>query len=112
VSRQAFFTVLIKYLTAHSAEVYNDNPRDFLNFVNEGITGTDQPRLRHGTSRTLWQLVRKMAIASSSSLTQGTGKFLFIVKKKMPSSSSNCLTARSWVFLAQPLPAPRRSTSS
>jgi sigma-B regulation protein RsbU (phosphoserine phosphatase) len=35
----AFFTVLIKYLTAHSAEVYNDNPRDFLNFVNEGITG-------------------------------------------------------------------------
>ncbi|MGZ0657042.1 SpoIIE family protein phosphatase [Coraliomargarita sp. W4R53] len=35
----AFFTVLIKYLTAHSAEVYNDNPRDFLNFVNEGVTG-------------------------------------------------------------------------
>ena len=35
----AFYTVLIKYLTAHSAEVYNDNPRDFLNFVNEGITG-------------------------------------------------------------------------
>ena len=35
----AFYTVLIKYLTAHSAEVYNDNPRDFLNSVNEGITG-------------------------------------------------------------------------
>lgn len=35
----AFYTVLIKYLTAHSAEVYNDSPRDFLNSVNEGITG-------------------------------------------------------------------------
>lgn len=35
----AFYTVLIKYLTAHSAEVYNENPRDFLNSVNEGITG-------------------------------------------------------------------------
>jgi PAS domain S-box-containing protein len=35
----AFYTVLIKYLTAHSAEVYNDNPRDFLNSVNVGITG-------------------------------------------------------------------------
>jgi len=35
----AFYTVLIKYLTAHSAEVYNGNPRDFLNSVNEGITG-------------------------------------------------------------------------
>jgi len=35
----AFYTVLIKYLTAHSAEVYNDNPRDFLNSVNEGVTG-------------------------------------------------------------------------
>jgi sigma-B regulation protein RsbU (phosphoserine phosphatase) len=35
----AFYTVVIKYLTAHSAEVYNDNPRDFLNSVNEGVTG-------------------------------------------------------------------------
>lgn len=35
----AFYTVLIKYLTAHSAEVYSGNPRDFLNFVNEGVTG-------------------------------------------------------------------------
>ena len=35
----AFYTVLIKYLTAHSAEVYSDNPRDFLNSVNEGVTG-------------------------------------------------------------------------
>lgn len=35
----AFYTVLIKYLTAHSAEIYSNNPRDFLNFVNEGITG-------------------------------------------------------------------------
>lgn len=35
----AFYTVLIKYLTAHSAEVYNDNPRDFLNSVNEEVCG-------------------------------------------------------------------------
>lgn len=35
----AFYTVLIKYLTSHSAEVYNNNPRDFLNSVNSGITG-------------------------------------------------------------------------
>jgi PAS domain S-box-containing protein len=35
----AFYTVLLKYLTAHSAEVYNENPRDFLNAVNEGVTG-------------------------------------------------------------------------
>jgi len=35
----AFFTVLIKYLTAHSAEVYNDNPQDFLNSVNEEVIG-------------------------------------------------------------------------
>lgn len=35
----AFYTVLIKYLTAHSAEVYSDNPSDFLNSVNEGVTG-------------------------------------------------------------------------
>lgn len=35
----AFFTVLIKYLSAHSAEVYNNNPRDFLNSINEGVTG-------------------------------------------------------------------------
>lgn len=35
----AFYTVLIKYLTAHSAEVYTDNPQDFLNSVNQGLTG-------------------------------------------------------------------------
>ena len=35
----AFYTVLIKYLTAHSAEVYNDDPRGFLEAVNKGITG-------------------------------------------------------------------------
>ncbi|MEN8662793.1 MAG: PP2C family protein-serine/threonine phosphatase [Lentimonas sp.] len=35
----AFYTVLIKYLTAHSAEVYNDNPQDFLNSVNQEVTG-------------------------------------------------------------------------
>jgi PAS domain S-box-containing protein len=35
----AFYTVLIKYLTAHSAEAYSENPRDFLNSVNEGVTG-------------------------------------------------------------------------
>ena len=35
----AFYTVLIKYLTAHSAEVYAGNPRDFLNSVNEEVTG-------------------------------------------------------------------------
>lgn len=35
----AFYTVLIKYLTAHSAEAYSENPRDFLNSVNDGITG-------------------------------------------------------------------------
>ena len=35
----AFYTVLIKYLTAHSAEVYSDNPGEFLNSVNEGVTG-------------------------------------------------------------------------
>lgn len=35
----AFYTVLIKYLTAHSAEVYSDNPSEFLNSVNEGVTG-------------------------------------------------------------------------
>ena len=35
----AFYTVLIKYLTAHSAEVYTDNPQDFLNSVNHGLTG-------------------------------------------------------------------------
>jgi len=35
----AFYTVLIKYLTAHSAEVYADDPRAFLNSVNEGVTG-------------------------------------------------------------------------
>ncbi len=30
----AFYTVLVKYLTAHSAEVYSDNPQEFLNSVN------------------------------------------------------------------------------
>lgn len=35
----AFYTVLIKYLTAHSAEAYSENPRDFLNSVNDGVTG-------------------------------------------------------------------------
>lgn len=35
----AFYTVLLKYLTAHSAEVYNDNPQDFLNAVNTEVTG-------------------------------------------------------------------------
>ncbi|MEO0508340.1 MAG: SpoIIE family protein phosphatase [Verrucomicrobiota bacterium] len=40
----AFYTVLIKYLTAHSAEVYNGNPQDFLNSVNHEVTG----RMRGG----------------------------------------------------------------
>ena len=40
----AIYTVLIKYLTTHSAETYNDNPCDFLNSLNEGITG----RINHG----------------------------------------------------------------
>ena len=35
----AFYTVLIKYLTAHSAEVYADDPRQFLNSVNEQMIG-------------------------------------------------------------------------
>lgn len=35
----AFYTVLLKYLTAHSAEVYNDNPQDFLNSVNQEVCG-------------------------------------------------------------------------
>lgn len=35
----AFYTVLIKYLTAHSAEVYTDNPQDFLNSVNNQLCG-------------------------------------------------------------------------
>ncbi|MGB0743191.1 MAG: SpoIIE family protein phosphatase, partial [Opitutales bacterium] len=35
----AFYTVLIKYLTAHSAEVYANNPRDFLNSVNNELCG-------------------------------------------------------------------------
>jgi PAS domain S-box-containing protein len=35
----AFYTVLIKYLSAHSAEVYSDNPSEFLNSLNEGLTG-------------------------------------------------------------------------
>lgn len=40
----AIYTVLIKYLTTHSAEAYNDNPCDFLGSLNEGITG----RINHG----------------------------------------------------------------
>jgi len=40
----AFYTVLLKYLTAHSAEVYNENPRDFLNSVNHEVSG----RIREG----------------------------------------------------------------
>lgn len=35
----AFYTVLIKYLTAHSAEVYANNPKDFLNSVNTELCG-------------------------------------------------------------------------
>jgi phosphoserine phosphatase RsbU/P len=35
----AFYTVLIKYLTAQSAEVYADDPRQFLNSVNEQMIG-------------------------------------------------------------------------
>ncbi len=35
----AFYTVLVKYLTSHSAEVYADDPRQFLNAVNEQIIG-------------------------------------------------------------------------
>jgi len=35
----AFYTVLIKYLTAHSAEVYAGNPQDFLNSVNNELCG-------------------------------------------------------------------------
>ena len=35
----AFYTVLLKYLTAHSAEVYNENPQEFLNSVNQEVTG-------------------------------------------------------------------------
>ena len=40
----AIYTVLIKYLTTHSAEAYNDNPCDFLDSLNQGITG----RINHG----------------------------------------------------------------
>ena len=35
----AFYTVLLKYLTAHEAEVYHDDPTDFLDAVNREITG-------------------------------------------------------------------------
>ena len=34
----AFYTVLVKYLTAHSAEVYGGNPQEFLNAVNTDVT--------------------------------------------------------------------------
>lgn len=34
----AFYTVLLKYLTAHSAEVYNDNPQNFLDSVNHEVS--------------------------------------------------------------------------
>ncbi|ADE54230.1 PP2C family protein-serine/threonine phosphatase [Coraliomargarita akajimensis] len=35
----AFYTVLLKYLTAHEAETYNSDPTDFLDRVNKEITG-------------------------------------------------------------------------
>lgn len=35
----AFYTVLLKYLTAHEAEVYQDNPTTFLDAINREITG-------------------------------------------------------------------------
>ena len=35
----AFYTVLLKYLTAHEAETYQDCPRDFLNAVNKELCG-------------------------------------------------------------------------
>lgn len=35
----AFSTVLLKYLTSHEAEVYNNSPTDFLNAVNRELTG-------------------------------------------------------------------------
>ncbi|MGB0258672.1 MAG: PP2C family protein-serine/threonine phosphatase [Coraliomargarita sp.] len=35
----AFSTVLLKYLTSHEAEVYNNSPTDFLNGVNRELTG-------------------------------------------------------------------------
>lgn len=35
----AFYTVLLKYLTAHEAETYLDDPTCFLNAVNREITG-------------------------------------------------------------------------
>ena len=94
----AFYTVLIKYLSAHSAEVYNDNPRDFLNFINEGITerinsgfvtglaGHFGTRQKNGD--------RKLILSHA-----GHRQVLVYRKRKMPSSSSNCLTYRhgpSW----------------
>ncbi|MFT4901491.1 MAG: sigma-B regulation protein RsbU (phosphoserine phosphatase) [Lentimonas sp.] len=35
----AFYTVLLKYLTSHSAEVYNNDPQSFLNSVNQQVIG-------------------------------------------------------------------------
>ncbi len=35
----AFYTVLLKYLTSHEAEVYHDDPTKFLDAVNSEITG-------------------------------------------------------------------------
>lgn len=35
----AFYTVLLKYLTAHQGEVYHGDPTNFLNSVNTEITG-------------------------------------------------------------------------
>ncbi len=35
----AFYTVLLKYLTAHQGEVYQDDPTNFLDAVNKEITG-------------------------------------------------------------------------
>lgn len=34
----AFFTVLLKYFCAHASEIYDDNPREFLESINNAIT--------------------------------------------------------------------------
>jgi len=34
----AFFTVLLKYFSAHAAEVYNDDPRTFLDSINSALS--------------------------------------------------------------------------
>ncbi|WP_269524691.1 SpoIIE family protein phosphatase [Coraliomargarita parva] len=38
----AFYTVLLKYLTAHEAETYNADPKHFLDGVNKEVTGRIQ----------------------------------------------------------------------